>query len=367
MKKVYMVEYQGRCDENGVAVGHAPKVITEYYDFIKDICDVWVLAPKTILNSIKDSDIKNKKVLPHHIIMKGKTPFLEKITNKLGMFKNLSSAIKTAEKDGVDTLWFFNVEYYIMLYFAFKRKPNIKIVLTMFIDGYKPSKNASIKTKIVNSIKHFIFEKAQKKFDLIISTGKKFEYKNCNHEFIPDYYYDTEKFDKYTNNAKEETAVCLGTMGRGKQLSEMIDAFIRINYPLHIAGRFYDKELVKELNLKIAGCNNITIDDNYLSTEEYLNLLSKAKFTVLPYPEENYSHQTSGVMQEAIFLRTVPVTYSSILDGNCALGVGFKTWDNLTRPMLEEQVDSIISKYNDEIDTTYNFENIKQKYFSIFK
>lgn len=364
MNNVYMIEYQGRCDENAVAVGHAPKVITEYYNFIKDFCNVHVYAPSTILNSVDSSLFANKKELKCHIVMKGKTPFIEKITNKLNMFKNLREAIEKANENGPGILWFFNVEYYIMLYFLFAKKPAHKVVLTMFIDGYKPSKNASIKTKFVNGIKHKVFELAQKKIDIIISTGKSFQYKNCHYEFIPDYYYIDSIYDQYKNTQKENMAVCLGTMGRGKQLPEMVEAFNRIGYPLTIAGRFYDKELFKSLS--DSALENITLKDTYLSNEEYLSLLAKAKYTILPYPKENYSHQTSGVMQEAVFLRTVPVTYSSILEGNCTDGLGFSTWDALTADMLSTPVDSIIEKYETEISTTYSYASVSTHYREIF-
>lgn len=359
-----MVEYQGRCDENKVAVGHAPKVLTEYYDFIKDSCDVSIFAPNTIFDSITDLQCVKKETLPHYIEMKGSTPFVEKITNKINMFKNIKQAIMLANKNGAGTIWFFNVEYYIMLYFLFHKKPSQKIVLTMFIDGYFPGKNASIKSKIVNGVKQKVFENAQKKFDLIISTGKSFSYKNCKNLFIPDYYYIPDVYDQFIVSEKESTAVCLGTMGRGKQLKEMVEAFNRIGYKLIIAGRFYDKNLVNDLK-KIAK-DNITIEDKFLTTEEYLSLLSKAKYTVLPYPEENYSHQTSGVMQEAIFLRTVPVTYESILDGNCVKGIGFKNWDSLTKEMLSSDTSQLVNIYENEIKTTYAYDVVKNKYISIF-
>lgn len=361
---VYMVEYQGRCDENKKAVGHAPKVITEYYNFIKDYCNVSVLAPDTILSSVDSSIFMDKNTLPFHIEMKGKTPFIEKITNKLHMFSNIKNAIKIADKNGVGTLWFFNVEYYIMLYLFLHKKPAHRIVATMFIDGYMPSENASLKVKIVNGIKHKIFEKAQKKIDLIIATGKKFEYKNCKHIYIPDYYYIKDEFDKYVTNNKKELAVCLGTMGRGKQLKEMVETFNRIGYELNVSGRFYDKDLVNEL--KSIANDNVSINDVFLSNEEYLSLLGSAKYTILPYPEENYSHQTSGVMQEAIFLRTVPVTYKSILDGNGFSGIGFKNWESIDEKMLQTDCSTLIDEYENEIKETFSLDRVSAKYKEIF-
>lgn len=381
MNNVYMIEYQGRCDEKGKAVGHAPKVLNEYYNFIKEYSRVTVLAPSTILKEFTGEVYVPKVTLLKHIEMKGKTPFLEKITNKFNMFINASKAVKEASKDDNAVLWFFNVEYYIMLWFVFisrlpsnkNRRKFKKIVLTMFIDGYHASESASVKAKIKNCFKQWIFEQAQKKFDLIIATGEKFKYKNCESVFIPDYYYINEIYDKYNHALtsddnisfhKKDEAVCLGTMGRGKQLKEMVEAFSKIGYKLTVAGRFYDKELVKELKEKAA--DNITIKDDYLSLDEYLKLLSEAKYTVLPYSPESYSFQTSGVMQEAMFLHTIPVTYSAILEGNCMKGIGFSAWDNLTKEILDTNNDDLIKYYDEKINGSYSKEYAIKHYENIF-
>lgn len=390
MNNIYMIEYQGRCDENGKAVGHAPKVLNEYYNFIKEYSRVTVLAPSTILKEFKGEVYVPRVTLEKHIEMKGKTPFIEKITNKLHIFSNASKAVKAAAKDENAVLWFFNVEYYIMLWFVFlsglpnvKRKHKFKkIVLTMFIDGYHAGNKSTLKNKIKNKFKQWIFETAQKKFDLIIATGEKFKYKNAESVFIPDYYYINETYDKYNKISsgaadssfessldlapqKLNEAVCLGTMGRGKQLKEMVDAFSKIGYKLTVAGRFYDKALVNEL--RESASENVIIKDDYLSLDEYLTLLSNAKYTVLPYSPENYAFQTSGVMQEAMFLRTIPVTYSAILNGNCMKGIGFDSWDSLTKEMLNKEYPELIGFYNDKISGKYSREYAVKNYENIFK
>ena len=364
-----MVEYQGRCDENGKAVGHAPKVMNEYYNFIKAYSNVTVVAPNTILKELTYD--ANKFELSKHIVMKGKTPFIEKITNKLNMFSNTKAAYKCAERDHDSIVWFFNVEYFFMLWCALspvikktsQRSHGPKVVLTMFIDGFHAPENASIIQKLNASLKQWVFEKAQKKFDIIIATGEKFKYKNTESVFIPDYYYIPEIFDAHRSISKNDEAVCLGTMGRGKQLTQMVDAFNRIGYPLTIAGRFYDKSLLSELKAKAN--SNIKIIDDYLSNEEYLSMLAKAKYTVLPY-SYNYANQTSGVMQEAMFLGTVPVTYKAILDGNCMEGIGFDSWDSLNASMLSSDVSPILSNYDKKINGPYSKSYASKNFRSIF-
>lgn len=369
-----MVEYQGRCDAEGKAVGHAPKVLQEYLQMICNDCEVSVFAPKVILKELPREEWKNGgasqvKVLPCHIVMKGKTPFLEKITNKLHMFTNIRNALKHTD---ADILWFFNVEYYLMLYLFLHKKPKQKIVCTLFLDGYHADAHAGSKARFVAGVKQWVFEQAQKKIDLIISTGKQFTFPNCRWEYIPDYYdkkglYEPYRSRKSSGAGKEERAVCLGTMGNGKQLEEMVKTFARIGYPLTVAGRFYDQERVKALQT-IAGQGNgkIEILDRYLSQEEYLSLLAGAKYTVLPYSPLNYATQTSGVMQEAVFVDTVPVTYRAILEGNDVLGVGFESWEELSQDLLMQDLTKYWTEYKRLRETVFSEASVQNKYLAIF-
>lgn len=368
-----MVEYQGRCDREGMAVGHAPKVLWEYLQIIRNDCEVSIFAPKVILKELPGEERKNAdlraKVLPRHIVMKGKTPLREKITNKLHMFQNIRSTLKHSD---ADILWFFNVEYYLMLYLFLHKKPRQKIVCTLFLDGYHADARAGLKAKVVACVKQWIFKQAQKKISLIISTGKNFTFQNCRWEYIPDYYDKKELYEPYRRRelsgaGKEERAVCLGTMGNGKQLEEMVKAFVRIGYPLTVAGRFYDSKRLEELR-RIAGQKSeiIEILDRYLSEEEYLSLLSRAKYTVLPYSPHNYAKQTSGVMQEAVFLDTVPVTYRAILEGNGVPGVGFESWEELSSDMLAQDVTNCLAEYQRLRETIYSENSVKRKYIDIF-
>lgn len=372
MNKVCMVEYQGRCDAQGKAVGHAPKVLQEYLQFIRNGCEVSVFAPKVILKELPEEERKNRgflpaKVLPCRIVMKGKTPLWEKIANKFHMFQNIRSALKHAD---ADIIWFFNVEYYLMLYLFLHKKPKQQLVCTLFLDGYHA--DTGLKAKIVAGIKQWVFEQAQKKISLIISTGKQFTFQNCRWEYIPDYYDKKELYEPYrrrisSGEGKEERAVCLGTMGNGKQLEEMVSAFARIGYPLTVAGRFYDPKRVNALRM-IAEESRGTIEilDRYLTQEEYLSLLSGAKYTVLPYPPQNYVTQTSGVMQEAVFVDTVPITYRAILEGNGISGVGFESWEELSRDMLSRDVTDCLTEYRRLRETEYSEVSVKKRYTDIF-
>lgn len=315
-KRIVMAEYQGRCDTEGTAVGHAPKVLSEYRDMLKSLSyDVSVAAPAVILKAagIKKEDQYRK--LKHHILMKGKNSLAEKIFNKLKMFVNIRACLKT----DADIVWFFNTEFYFFLYMAFFGNKGKTIYANSFIGGFEGGLLAKIKQKI--------FERAQKKIRGMISTGPGFSFKNTESIFIPDYSYEPGIYDRFRTEDKEEHAVVLGTMNPDKKLEETVEAFNKNGYPLLIVGRFYDKDRYEKLK-DLAG-ENIEIRDEYPERDEYLRMLGKARFVVLPYPEEKYSIQTSGVLQEALFLDTIPLTYRAILEGNKIPGGGFKSFDEI--------------------------------------
>ena len=74
-KRIVMAEYQGRCDEEGTAVGHAPKVLEEYAEFLRPEYEPRILAPRCVLAACGKAGRKGAKVLPHHIVMKGHPSF----------------------------------------------------------------------------------------------------------------------------------------------------------------------------------------------------------------------------------------------------------------------------------------------------
>ena len=358
MSKISMVEYQGRCDVKGKAIGHAPKVLKEYYNFISKDNEVKVYAPQVIIDSFEgDAGGSAKPVissLSEHIVMTSGKSFFKRLKEKAGMFKNIKAALKNNDSDYI---WFFNVEYYLMLYIFLHKKSKNKIICTFFLDGYHNG--------FVGKVKQWVFEKAQKKIDLIIATGPNLKFKNCKTLYIPDYYYIPEKYDQVRSKAKEDKAVCLGTMNNGKKLEDMVEAFNSTGYPLYIAGRFFDKD--RFMRLTEMAEDNIKIEDKYLSDEEYLDILSSARFTVLPYNPSQYNRQTSGVMQEAVFTDSIVVTFKDILDGNSVPGLGFSSWDQLTGDMLREfPSEKVYAEYEDLRKNVFSREKVEESYSKVF-
>ncbi len=316
MKKLILAEYQGRRDTEGKAVGHAPKVLGEYAALTGDDFELSIMAPRCILEAASAPGRKNAKILPHSILMKSGNSLFEKIWNKVKMFANIDLVLRS---DAADEIWFFNTEFYLMLYLALFGNRGKRLVCTLFMERFG--------TGMTGRIKQLVFERAQKKMSLIISAGKSFSFKNVPYTFIPDYYCCEDEYTPYRRPVRKRQAVCLGTMGSEKQIEEMVGCFSALAYPLIVAGRFYDKERLQRL--KASAGSNISIRDEYLSRREYLSLLGESSYVVLPYAPSQYGTQTSGVLQEAVFMDTIPVSYKGVLDGNGVAGIGFDSWDGL--------------------------------------
>ncbi len=386
-QKICMVEYQGRCDESGTVVGHAPKVLREYCRMLQEDYALEVLAPAGILQAAwpegegkalkaKDEPAtggqtqkgvatdparerrKNKgmvrKILPHKIVMRGKTPFLEKILNKLRMFANIHTALKYTKADMV---WFFNTEFYLVLYLALFGNRGKRIICTFFLDGWHGGAVAWVKQKI--------FEKAQKKMECILAGSRGFTFKNCLSVFLPDYPYDAKEYAGYEKCPKEERAVCLGTMGAEKDLEGLVEAFRELSYPLHIAGRFYDEERFRTLKER-AGARTL-IENRYLSREEYLSLLGEARYCILPYRAKQYKTQTSGVLQEALFLNTVPVAAKEILEAHRIPGIGFDALSDLKDPLFAMDTSPFLDTYEKLRREEYSFDGMKKKLLDLIR
>ena len=151
-------------------------------------------------------------------------------------------------------------------------------------------------------------------------------------------------------------------MGAEKEIEELVECFTKNGYPLHVTGRFYDKERLARLR-EVAG-HRVIITDANLSDEEYLKMLGCAHFVVLPYRPSQYGTQTSGVLQEAVFLDTVPISYTRVLENNGVPGIGFESWNEVTRERLFALLDmEAYAKLRREV---YSREHMKETLENVF-
>lgn len=325
MKKILMIDYYGMCDSTGQAVGHSPKVLKEYAYLIKDDYHVSVAASPCLLKGI-DGGFQNEHELRYDISTVNEQSVIKRIIDKLKLFYNIHEVLKI---DGYDVYWFYKTDFFLFFFIWLRGldKRGKKFIAQIYQDSFGTGK--------VRTILNWIYHKGMLKFDGIIYTQKSMQDVHPNTLYIPDYYYDTDKYGKYQCAEKAEKVVCLGTMNPYKQLEELVNAFNENGMSLEIRGFFYDKDQYRKImNTKK---HNIIIEDRVLSEEEYYRTLAGAKYAVLPYDMQQYQCRTSGVLQECLFLDTIPIAPALLLNQNSISGMGYDSIKELSHQEFFEK------------------------------
>lgn len=324
--KVLLVDYYGTCDSQGNEVGHSSKVLKEYKDLIQQNYEISAALSPCLIDKINDEQSKDfKKIyaLKYNICMENLQSVWKRIKDKFRLFYNLYQVFKIKD---YDIMWFYRTDFFLALYLKLfvhpkRRKHKYPKIIVLI---YQNSFGQSVFGRILNRIYYSGFQKA----DAIISTQSGFKELNKPILYIPDYYYDTEKYEKYKSTEKEDKVVCVGTMSPYKQIIPLVEAFNRNGFSLEIRGRFYDKEQYRQaLESKN---DNIVIENVILTEEEYYFSIARAKYAVLPYDMGQYQCRTSGVLQECMFLDTIAIAPKQLLQENQIEGIGYNDIRELT-------------------------------------
>lgn len=316
MKKVLLVDYYGTCDKDGKPIGHSQKVLQEYSKLIKKHFKVSAAVSPCLMNGLEE---KFEEIVPlkYNISADGVKTLWERITDKVKLIHNIRQAL---ELPGYDIVWFYRTDFFLFFYFCLRRKrKQSKIIGQVYQEEFVSGK--------LSKILNYFYRKGSMKFNGLIYTQKGMAGFHGNTLYIPDYYYDEEKYGKYKDIEKKEMAVCLGTMNPYKRIEELVDAFNENGMHLEIKGYFYEKERFQKLLQRKK--DNIVIEDVVLNDEEYYHLLAEAKYSILPYDMAQYGCRTSGVLQESLFLNTIPVAPKALLRENGIEGIGYERIEEL--------------------------------------
>lgn len=325
MKKVLLIDYYGTCDENGKAIGHSPKVLKEYGDLLKGEYVRSVAASPCLINEVageQTQDFHKVYSLKYDIMTSDTISPGKRVKDKFKLFYNLHQVFQIENQD---ILWFYRTDFFLALYFYLfiSRKRNKKKYPKIIVLLYQNSFGENVLGRILNHIYYAGFKKA----DGIISTQEGFKDLGIPALYIPDYYYDAQKYGKYRVMEKEDKVVCIGTMSPYKQLIPLVEAFNVNGLPLEIRGFFFDKEQYQRL-LQLKK-ENILIEDAVLTEEEYYRTLAGAKYSILPYDMGKYQCRTSGVLQECVFLDTIAIAPKQLLQENQIEGIGYDSLEEL--------------------------------------
>lgn len=339
-----IVDYIGHNDGNGKLVGHPLKVIKEYASLLSPLTKISIAAPQIYRDSFNGFENCTINYLPNQISVFSK----HKLRNFIKKLHNLKKVF--ASNEGIH--WFINVDYSLFFYLKefCDNLDNVWITLC-----YNPliGKNSSRKKVI-----EFVLNRV----GLVVVTNK-----NLIEEipgktfFMPDYYYKDDVYKKYQNYTKIERMVCLGTMGETKNLEGLIHSISKTNYPLIIKGNFSQHpERFKRLKFLAQKCQNISIENNFVSYDEYYQLIASSKYVVLPYDMNLYNERTSGILLETIFLGSIPVAPTQLLNYNSIQGIGYIHIDDL--PLLinnDKQDNEILNSNHNLINLEFSQEAIR--------
>lgn len=316
VKKILLVDYYGTCDSKGNPIGHSPKVLREYRELIQENFVVGAALSPCML---KGAEVLFADVisLKYNINAEGHKSLWERIGDKFKLLYNIKQVLK---HDEYDIMWFYRTDFFLFFSFYFnRRKYKTKLIGQVYQEEFVGG--------MLDKLLNYIYKKGAMRFDGLIYTQKGMAGFHPNTLYIPDYYYDEEKYGKYRKRIKEEKAVCVGTMNTYKKLEKSVEAFNQNGMKLEIKGYFYNKERLKKLLEQKK--DNVEIKDEILSEEEYYSLLAGAKYSLLPYDMEQYSSRTSGVLQESLFLGAIPIAPIQLLEENNISGIGYERIEEL--------------------------------------
>lgn len=349
MKRMVLVEYIGNSDINKKPIGHSTKVLKEYKELLTPDYDVKFAIPYNVVDEIGKSDvtITFKAITILQTCSKTKR---EQLREKIERFKNLKKVYEDSKDE--DVLWFCNVDINLFYYLFVKSKYCKKTICTLYQNNF-------LKKGLTGKIRNRIFQKVIKRLALVIYTNQNFNFDSDNTFYMPDYYYD-ERFDLLPTDKKKEQVVCLGTMNDDKKLNEVVREFNKLDRDLYIIGRFYNQDWRKALEKN--ACKNIHIVDDYIDYQKYLLLLAESKYAILPYDPIVYAQRTSGVLQESIFTKTVPIAPRSFLEYNGCWGIGFENYEQLAEVVTQEfDYNQYVDWCNEQIMYKYNAKVISKE------
>ena len=312
-----MVDHNGMCNEEGNEIGHSSKVLVEYSELVVSIERIDVAASDCIVKKIDSNRFKRIYTLPYNIVLSNNHGIWKRLIDKIKLFINIHTVFKISD---YDIIWFYKVDFFLTLYMFFTRwqKRKSKIIgLVYQLEFDTPF------SKMIN----WLYKTGLTAFDGIIYTQKKSKPKIENILYMPDYYYIPQLYDRFQSLHKEEKVVCVGTMNYYKELEQLVVCFNQLNYPLNICGYFADKEILQRI--RQTAKPNITIRDAILEKDEYYSLIGTAKYTILPYNMRQYKGRTSGVLYEAVFLKSIPIAPTELLVCNEIEGISYDSWEQL--------------------------------------
>lgn len=346
MNRITLVDYIGYCDSKGEVTGHTAKTLKETKEMLSDSYDVSMVVTPPYAQFFDDSCIAS--VLPYESSPQRQSSKFKKI----GLYIKKIRAVRNIVNNE-STVWFVNTDFWLYVGLLFsKKKKRQKIFATNYLDFYSKK-----------NLKNFIYNCAVKKINCVFHTNV--ELKRDKHQYVPDYWFDKRKYDKYFVKEKQKDVYICGEINEGKDIIVAIEAFNANGEALIICGKFASQSTYKEAVTKAH--KNIRIENIRLDDDAYYRELAKHRFVLLPYREESYSNRSSGVVLESIFLGNIVIGPKFLLRQLGIAGIEYDSIDELQQIDLAKvtagKIDAI-KKNNKKLCEKYGYENVRATYIN---
>ena len=347
MKKLIIADYIGNSMQDDKPSGHLVKLLRETEMLLRDDFDISFIVSDNYVSSLPELQIHS---IVTHLSQKG-----NKIERILQRYKNISQILKIKEP-----IWFINTDFWFYVYMATHRIAN-KSIYTLNYMTYKPEVNEK---GLGIKIKWLIYRWASHKIKTEFVTCKK-RY-GQNQVYVPDYYFDPQLYEKYISKKKKNQVVFCGGISSAKEVERVVEVFAKNQQLLLICGRFESQDLYERVTKN--SYDNIIIDNNRLSDEEYYKLMGESKYIILPYKESCYSGRSSGVILEAMFLDAVIIGPNFLLNEIGIAGIAYNDLNDLLEFDIDahEKENAIALELNKGIKDRYSKEYVRKQYCSGF-
>lgn len=352
--KISLCNYYGMCDAEGNVMGHPVKVTKEYFNLLQGDFEISVIASPCICATLAESNISAEE-LTYDI--RADLPFTicKRILDKIKVLSNVRSCTKKES----DVLFFLQVDFFFFLYLwmCYRKKGNKKVYCLIYHQCFTVGK--------LEPLFQSVYRKALKKIDGVFYTQKNTPVEHFNSRWIPDYFFDEVIYSQYRKNSKENQICCLGTMNRYKQLEQIVEIW-QADFPkLLIAGKFDDENRYDRLVTKVLGKANIVIRNEVIPFDEYYSILGSSKYSILPYDMKQYINRTSGVIQESIFLGSIPIAPKMLIEQNNVCGVGYEMISDVAQLLYESNFDNIYYEM-DNIIRLFSKDYVREQFKRMF-
>lgn len=345
--KIGLVEYLNYVNKDGKPIGHGKKVLSEAgkmfeADEVRMICSDAYRSD--FMKEAKRCEVKLPEISQKETGIK---------LNE-AVFRNIIKTFSVAEKEEI--LWFTNTEWRLFAILPFVAK-NKKVVVTCYRDVISDICNSNARLK---QLKLHLVKRGVERADLIVVTNQHLSLSD-NQIFVPDYMY-TEFYKKYDTIKKGNRVLCVGAMRESKDLRGVVKLFSNSDIPVYIVGGFSDKQEYSWLVTHKT--ENITIEDRIVPYDEYYRLIAESKYVIIPYKMEAYDMATSGILQETMFLKSIPIAPRKLLEFNGISGIGYNNLSEIPIDMdtLNQQAKKVKFDMHE-----YEEQNIKNKIATAFE